>query len=223
MLLKKLNEINYVRIHSVEEKKFSTYGRIVDNYDFKELIDFLNNKTEIPENGNVYYPSILEIEKMNIKNELEIYFYGEMPIQIGYCNGKNSTYNGFEYHKCSEINIAATDLMLVLGHVWDLKENKYNSNHAEVFFVPKGTAVELFQTTLHLSPCRVRDEGFSCGVVLLKGTNTPLSAKKKNEEGENKLLLHKNKWILSHPDRKPLINQGVYPGLLGKNKQLFYK
>ncbi len=61
-----------------------------------------------------------------------------MPIQIGYCNGRNTTYNGFEYHKGSEINIAVTDFMLVLGHTWEIKDNTYRIEDAKVFFCGKG-------------------------------------------------------------------------------------
>ena len=146
-----------------------------------------------------------------------------MPIQIGYCNGRNSTYNGFEYHKGSEINVAVTDFMLVLGHTWLIaKDGTYKVEDATVFFVPKGTAIEMFQTTLHLSPCKVTDEGFKGVVVLPKGTNTPLDKKPEDKTGENKLLLQRNKWVIAHPEREPLIKQGAFPGLIGENKELKY-
>ena len=148
--------------------------------------------------------------------------YGGMDIQIGYCNGRNTTYNGFEYHKGSEINVAATDLMLVLGHTWQIEDNRFYVGNEQVFFVPKGTAIELFQTTLHLSPCRVTDDGFRAVVILPRGTNTPLGEKPKDPTGENRLLLQKNKWVLSHPDREPLMRQGAFPGLIGENKELNY-
>ena len=40
--------------------------------------------------------------------------------------------------------------------------------------------------------------------------------------GEERLLLQRNKWVIAHPDREPLIKQGAYPGLLGENKELYY-
>ncbi len=62
-------------------------------------------------------------------------FYDGPPIQIGYCNGRNSTYNGFEYHKGSEINVAACDFMLVLGHSYDILDStSYDIRNAQVFF-----------------------------------------------------------------------------------------
>lgn len=118
--------------------------------------------------------------------------------------------------------MAVTDFMLVLGHVWEIKDNTYRVEDARVFFVPRGTAIEMYQTTLHLSPCRVCDEGFKGVVILPRGTNTPLESKGEAVEPEGSLLLQKNKWVIAHPEREPLIRQGAHPGLLGENKELKY-
>ena len=221
-MLEHLNRVNNVRILSVFDPLFQAYGSIVKGYDFTPLIDYMEQHTEIPENGNIYVPSIPEMEGLPIFRELQDRMYGGMPIQIGYCNGRNSTYNGFEYHKGSEINIAVTDFMLVLGHTWQIRENRFYVGDEQVFFVPKGTAIEMFQTTLHLSPCKVRDEGFKGIVVLPRGTNTPLENRPEAEDGEDRLLLQKNKWVISHPEREPLMKQGAFPGLIGENKELHY-
>ena len=93
---------------------------------------------------------------------------------------------------------------------------------ARVFFVPKGTAIEMFQTTLHLSPCKVTDEGFKGVVILPRGTNTPLDKKPENASGEDRLLLQRNKWVIAHPEREPLMKQGAFPGLVGENIELHY-
>ena len=221
-MLERLNQVNDVIIRSVEDPEFASYGRIVTGYDFSPLLTYLEEKTEIPEAGNIYVASELGLEAFPVMQALQNSFYGEMPIQIGYCNGRNTTYNGFEFHKGSEINVAATDFMLVLGHTWEIQNNTYRVEDAKVFFVKKGTAIEMYQTTLHLSPCRVTDEGFRDVVVLPRGTNTPLEHKGEAAEAEAGLLLQKNKWVIAHPDREPLIKQGALPGLLGENKELFY-
>lgn len=221
-LLEHLNEVNDVPVTPVTDPSFASYGRIVTGYDFSSIISYMEEKTEIPENGNIYVASVPEMEALPVKDTIQNRFYGEMPIQIGYCNGRNTTYNGFEYHKGSEINVAVTDFMLVLGHVWEIKDNTYRAEDAKVFFVPKGTAIEMYQTTLHLSPCRVTDEGFKGVVVLPKGTNTPLEHKGEALEPEGVLLLQKNKWVIAHPEREPLIRQGAHPGFLGENRELKY-
>lgn len=222
-MLKHLNDVNDVKIYSVFGDEFKSYGNIVNGYDFSQLISYMENETEIPNTeGNVYYPSIDAMEQTAVSKQISAQLYGNLPIQIGYCNGRNTTYNGFEYHKCSEINIAITDFVLVLGHTWQIEDNKFVVGNEKLFFVPKGTAIEMYQTTLHLSPCRVNDKGFKDIVILAKGTNTPLDVKPSNADGENQLLLQKNKWVIAHKDREPLIKQGAYAGLIGENKRVNY-
>lgn len=221
-MINHLNEVNEVKVYSVFDIEFKPYGRIVKGYDFTPLCNYMENNTDIPENGNMYFPSIADMEALPVFSEVQNTLYGGMPIQIGYCNGRNTTYNGFEYHKGSEINIAVTDFMLVLGHTWEIEDNKYYVGNEKVFFVPKGTAIEMYQTTLHLSPCRVCDEGFKDIVILPRGTNTPLETKDKTADTESELLLQRNKWVLAHKDREPLVKQGAHIGLIGENKELKY-
>lgn len=221
-MLEQIREKNKMTIYRVEDKEFQSYGRIVEGYDWQELITYMEEKTSIPESGNQYIPSVPEMEAVEVARSISDSLYGQMPIQIGYCNGKNSTYNGFEYHKGSEINIAVTDFLLVLGHRWDISNKTYHVEDAKVFFVKKGTAIEMYQTTLHLSPCKVGDEGFKDIVILPKGTNTPLETEGSAKEEEDELLLLKNKWVIAHPHREPLIKQGAYPGVIGENIELYY-
>lgn len=222
MTIEHLKQVNDVPIFSVNDLEFASYGRVVNGYDFTQMISYMEERTEIPEAGNCYVPSVPEMEQCDAAKQVQHGLYGEMDIQIGYCNGKNTTYNGFEYHKGSEINVAVTDFMLVLGHTWEIRDNTYRAEDASVFFVEKGTAIEMYQTTLHLSPCRVTDQGFRDIVILPKGTNTPLDYREEALETEAKLLLMKNKWVIAHPDREPLIRQGAWPGVLGENKELNY-
>ncbi len=221
-MLEHLNSVNDVNIISVFDEEFKTYGKVVEGYDFSEMISYMENHTDIPEQGNIYVASVEDMEKLPVASEVQKRIYGDMPIQVGYCNGRNSTYNGFEYHKGSEINVAVTDFMLVLGHTWLIKDNTYRVEDAQVVFVPKGTAIEMYQTTLHLSPCKISDEGFRGVVILPRGTNTPLEEKPENPTGEDRLLLQRNKWVIAHPEREPLMKQGAFPGLIGENKELKY-
>lgn len=232
-ILERLNSVNDVQIYSVFSEEFAQYGKVLQGFDFEPLQKYMEDNTAIPENGNCYVPSVNEMENLPICKKIQDAIYGGMEIQIGYCNGRNSTYNGFEYHKGSEINIAVTDFMLILGHVWQIKKNHFDNKDAKVFFVPKGTAIEMFQTTLHLSPAKVCDEGFKGIVVLPRGTNTPLSDEAKSERDElvkkfgeenceQRLLLQKNKWVISHPEREPLMKQGAFGGIIGENKELKY-
>ncbi len=221
-MLKHLNEVNEMPVLSVLDPAFAPYGRVITGYDFSAVTEYMLSHTEIPENGNIYVASVPEMEEIPVIREIQKTFYGDMPIEAGYCNGRNTTWNGFEYHKGSEINVAVSDFMMILGHTWQIEDNTYRFENTKVFYVPKGTAIEMYQTTLHLSPCRVCDEGFRGVVILPRGTNTPLEEKVPNGDPESRLLLQRNKWVISHPEREPLIRQGAYPGLLGENKELHY-
>ena len=99
-----------MKILSVSDASFGKYGRVVNNVDFSELIEALK-KTEIPE-GVVYEPSVASLEETSAMKALSQVTYGEMPIQIGYCNGHNSMLNALEYHRDSEINVAARDKLI---------------------------------------------------------------------------------------------------------------
>lgn len=221
-MLERLQKVNDVKIYSVFDTDFAPYGKVLTDFDFAAAATYMEERTSIPDSGNVYIPGDPKLEALPVFTRLERTVYGEMPIQVGYCNGRNTTYNGFEYHKGSEVNIAVTDFMLVLGHTWQMRDNRFYVGGERVFYVPRGTAIEMYQTTLHLSPCRCCDQGFKDIVVLPTGTNTPLAHKPNGTHGENRLLLQKNKWVIAHKDRAPLINQGAFPGLIGENKELNY-
>ena len=218
---KRLKTLNsHVAFYHIEDCQFNTYGKIINHYDFKELQDYME-QTGIPEDGNVYVASVSEMENTKIKKEIQFAFYGGIPIEIGYCNGPNSTLNGLEYHKSSEINIAMTDLVLLLGKIQDIHHNGYDSKNVEAFFVPKGTAIELYATTLHFGPCKVNEEGFKDIVILPDGTNDPLEQTIEKRTEEDELLFMKNKWLLVHPEREVLVNRGAYPGIIGENIRIF--
>lgn len=225
-LLARLNAVNDVQVTAVTDPAFAPYGRVLGGYDFAEAIAWMEAETQIPEDGNVYVASVPGLEALPVAGELERGLYGGMPIQLGYCNGRNTTINGFEYHKGSEVNVAVTDVMLFLGHTWEIRENSYRVEDARVFFAPRGTAFEMYQTTLHLSPCRTTDAGFKAIVVLPRGTNTPLDQRPVAPAGEGdpeaELLLQRNKWVIAHAEREPLVRQGAHVGLIGPNKELRY-
>ena len=211
--LRKLNP--HLNIQEVSEQSFREYGKIISGYDFSEMLDYMERETSIPEGGNIYKASVPELEAFAVFERLAKGFYGEMPIQAGYCNGPNSTLNGLEYHIGSEINVAATDFVLLLGRLQDVVDGQYPAEKAEAFFVPKGMALQFYETTLHFAPCKTNVEGFRCIVILPRGTNEPLENDKKTYG--DKFLFARNKWLLAHPERKPLMEKGAWPGITGSN------
>ena len=172
--------------------------------------------------GVAYEPTVPVLEATETKEALSTVCYGEMPIQIGYCNGHNELLNGLEYHRSSEINVAATDAILMLGLQSDMEEDfTYDTSKVEAFLVPKGTAVEIYATTLHYAPCGVEGAGFQVAVILPRGTNYPLQKnhKKVSSQGtapdEDALLTAVNKWLIGHPEGG--MEEGTFLGLKGKN------
>lgn len=202
-----------MEIKKITDPAFNKYGKIVEDIDFSNLIKVLK-KTPTPENV-VYEPSVPELEATPEFHDLQTKTYGELPIQIGYCNGKNHFLNALEYHRASEINIGGTDAVLILGEQKDIsKDFTYDTSLAEAFLLPKGFAVELYATSLHYAPCSVGDDVFQVAIVLPKYTNLPLN-KEHQGGGEDKLLTAKNKWLIGHPEGG--LAEGTYLGLVGKN------
>ena len=200
----------------VTDVKFKKYGRVVKDVDFKELIEEMK-KTPCPEDV-VYVASVPELEALPVFYELVERTYGEMPVQIGYCNGKNKLLNALEYHRSSEIDVAVSDLVLMLGKRADITEDfQYDSANVEAFLVPAGTAVEVFADTLHYAPCNIEESGFRMVVILPKGTNLDLMKKHENATDEEKLLFGTNKWVSAHPDAKI---EGAFNGIIGENLKL---
>ena len=211
-----------MEIKKVTDAAFKKYGRVISHVDVAELVATLK-EPPIPADV-VYEPSVESLEKLPVKEELSSVIYGEMPIQIGYCNGHNKKLNALEYHRDSEINIAAEDAVLMLGSLQDVEADfTYDTSKVEAFLVPAGTAVEIYATTLHYAPCHVEDGGFQVAVVLPKGTNYELkTAHAKVENGkapnEDALLAAVNKWLIGHAEGG--LPEGSFLGLKGENLSL---
>lgn len=211
----------HLNFYHITDRQFRDFGKIIEKYDFEDLITQMKN-TDIPDEGNIYVASDSELEGTECKEIIETSFYGNMPVQIGYCNGRNSNLNGLEYHKGSEINIAITDFVLLLGRVQEIDNNCYNVRDVSAFFIPEGTVIELYGTTLHFAPCKVTDGGFKAVVILPKGTNQPLDKEFEKCTAEDQLLFMTNKWLIAHPERAVLVNKGAFPGIKGENIEVYY-
>lgn len=199
-------------INKVTDKGFRKYGRIISSIDFTELVKAME-ETPLPKDV-IYVPSDEKLESLPVYHEFQNIVYGELPIQIGYCNGNNNKLNAVEYHRSSEINVAATDMILLLGMQQDIKDDfTYETSNIEAFYVPKGTAVEMYATTLHYAPCNAEVSGFKAVVVLPKDTNLPLTTK--HADGEDKLLAARNKWLIGHKEGG--LSEDSFIGLIGEN------
>lgn len=209
-----------MKIQSVFDAAFAPYGKVIKGIDTKELAAAME-KTPCPDGGTVYVASDPALEALPVFIELSEQVYGGMPIEIGYCNGDNHVMNCLEYHRDSEINLACTDLILLLGKEGDIDFEKYlyDTAKVEAFLAPKGTLIEVYGTTLHYAPINAGGK-FRCVVVLPRGTNTELKFKP-NPAGESRLLTATNKWLLPHPD-SPEAKGGAVVALTGENHVVNY-
>ena len=200
-----------MKIQNVADASFRKYGKVLEGYDFSALLKEMKH-TPVPDDV-VYVPSVEELEALDVAKVLQNKGFGGIPIEIGYCNGHNEKLNGLEYHRSSEINIAVTDMILLLGKQQDIEsDDTYDTAKVKAFFVPAGTVIEVYATTLHYAPCGVDKKGFRCVVVLPKGTNYPIE--QPHLLKEVKLLAASNKWLLAHEEAKIA---GAFNGLKGEN------
>ena len=201
----------------VRGPEFKAYGRVIEGYDVSGLMKAMES-TPLPD-GVVYVASVPELEALSAAKELADGIYGQMKIQVGYCNGHNRKLNALEYHRDSEVNLAVKDLILLLGKQQDISEDfTYDTSKVKAFLVPAGTLIEVYATTLHYAPCEAGDEGFRCVVVLPQGTNMELDHRPVDRCGEEKLLAARNKWLIGHEEGG--LDEGAWIGLTGENISL---
>ena len=209
-----------MKVKQVTDTSFRKYGKILTGIDFSEIYNVLE-EMDYPEDVE-YAASFGPLEEPEFRQKLSNTLYGELSVEIGYCSGHNKMLNALEYHRSSEANVAVTDIILLLGQQSDITEDfTYDTAQLEAFFIPAGTAVELYATTLHYVAIGTKenDYAFKMGVVLPFGTNFPLGVTlgaeaEKEKLPEEKLLFAKNKWLIAHEEGG---EEGAFIGLTGKN------
>lgn len=207
-----------MKIYDVTDKEFSEYGRVLRDYDFSELLNEMKNLPN-PEDSTIYVMSDEKLENLKICETFKNSEFGGIDIQIGYCNGRNTRLNCLEYHKTSELNVFLFDAYLILGKESRIKEYKFNTADCKIFFVPAGTGVEIFATTLHYAPChKSAKDGFIVAVVLPRGTNGPKPEFERRTK-EDEYLTCNNKWLLAHKESAEAEN-GAKVALEGENIDL---
>lgn len=207
-LRKKNPHLPLIEVFSSE---FSDYGRVL-KMDCAEISEEAS-EIPIPETGSVYLPSEERFERLPIASRIRDAVFGTLDTQVGYCYGYNDRLNATEWHASVEFNVAVTDLVLILGRRQEIDGNgMIHSARMKVFFLPVGTAVEIYATTLHFCPCQTGKSGFGCVVGLPTGTNLTL-----DEPSADPLLFRRNKWLLAHEDNAKSIARGAVAGITGGN------
>ena len=206
-------------VYSVKDEEFKAYGRVYCGLD-AEVQQLLHALAETPlPDGTAYVAQEPLLENLPAKEAISVSCYGGMPVQLGWCNGRNTKLNCLEYHRDSEFNLGTEDFILLLARMEEIQDGKLDTARVKAFRVPAGTLVEVYATTLHYAPCQVDPyKGFRVMVALPRGTNL-------NKPdgviagGDSAQLWACNKWLLAHPQSAEAA-QGAYQGLTGTNIDL---
>ncbi len=206
-----------MKIYNVTDPEFVNYGRIIEGYDAEiaQIEETLRTKTPIPE-GTDYVAEEKALQVLPAAAKISDSLFGGSPMQFGWCNGHNTKLNCLEYHRSSEINLGATDFILLLAKREEIADHKIDSSKVKAFFCPKGTMIEVYATALHYAPCQAHaDSGFQVLVGLPKGTNVGMPRFTPGNS-EDKLLTATNKWLLAHSESSEAKN-GAWVGITGEN------
>jgi len=201
-----------MEIIDVHDSRFLKFGKVLPG-NFKKILALLRD-TPMPEHGTIYVGSDTRLEESDILSAFSKDYYGEMPVQIGYCNGHNQKLNCLEYHKGNEINMANEDFVLLLASFFDIENGKLDTSKVVAFRVPAGVAVEIYATSLHYAPCGIHGSGFKTLAVLPRNTNEEIPL-----NPDDPLLWARNKWLLAHPESNEA-KTGAYIGLMGENIEI---
>lgn len=195
---KKLDGEEVAKYKEVTDVEFERYGKVITDIDTPKLLSLIEKTPLIP--GTDYKASVDYLEDPSVMPVLKNQVFGGLNIQFGYCNGDNKGLNCLEYHRNSELNIAATDAVLMVAPMTAVHDGIIDTNDVETFIVRKGQAVMFYETTLHYAPCVAPGyDHFKVGVVLPKDTNTD-RPEGVSRDGESGCLTHNNKWLYAHKD-----------------------
>ncbi len=222
-LLRKLEQANpALDLQSVNDDEFSFYGRLLTMYDAGEMLARASASLPDLPDAVVYEPSVAALEAPSMLNtRIAQQIFGGLPVQVGWCYGRNVRMGALEFHKSSEVLVCLTDVILLVGIIDDIvisdtdPEICYDTSEVQAFLAPVGAVIEFHPWCLHFAPVHARaGDGFATLVYLPKGTNEPLPFAPE-PTGESQLLFGVNKWLIAHADAQELIDEGAYVGILG--------
>ena len=203
-----------MEILSVFSPEFRAYGRVVEGYPVKGLLDALA-QTPLTD-GVVYVPREPLLHAAPEAQAIGEALYGGMPFQLGWCNGHNTKLNCLEFHRDSEFNLGTEDFILLLGLQVDIADGRLDTATVKAFRCPAGVLIEVYATSLHYAPCHTDPaKGFRVMVALPENTNTDY----RPEGGANvmdRMLWARNKWLLAHAESAEAA-QGAVVALDGVN------
>lgn len=208
MNINKIEQLNkHRKIYDTSSKEFQKYGSVLP-YSAQEIIDNFKEGYNYPAK---YCPNDENLFSFPLIQTIETEVYGELQIQVGMVSGRNDSLTGIEYHIGSEVNIALTDCILLLGEPKNLQEETIDGEELVSIYVKKGEIIEIYSKVLHYTPIEVDTCGMAMLVILLEGTNTDLEYYHRGNA-----LIKKNKWYVTHKSQKKKIELGYKVALLGE-------
>lgn len=88
----------------------------------------------------MYEPSDPELEALPEASWIQQNLFGRIPIQIGYTNGHCKKMNALEYHKSSEFNASAKDVIMFLALRQEANEDfTVDTQQVKAFLLPRGS------------------------------------------------------------------------------------
>ena len=205
-----------MKFYSVFDPEFKPYGQVVKGLD-DTVQEILTALAATPCTDHVeYVPYDDCLQTLPAKDVVSDHCFGGMPVQMGWCNGHNTTLNCLEYHRDSEFNLGTEDFVLLLARQEEIEDGILDTAKVKAFKVPAGVLVEVYATTLHYAPCHAdATKGFRVLVALPWLTNTD-RPDITNKTPEDEIMTARNKWLLAHPESSEA-KGGAKVGLKGEN------
>ena len=204
-------------IYSVNDPAFVPYGRVVTGLEdvVAQILPVLA-QVPVPE-GTGYVTTEPLLQNLPAADVIRDHCFGGMPVELGWCCGRNRGLNCLEYHRDSEFNLGTEEFILLLAKQDEIVDGCLDTAKVKAFLVPAGTMVEVYATTLHYAPCCTDNtDRFQVLVALPWGTNTDMPQDFDVKTPEDSLLWARNKWLLAHAESDEAA-QGACVRLTGPN------
>ena len=220
--MRKLNELNPdIDMLPIEDTSFLRYGRVHHDLPVDILLASLDGR---PGSRAGVLRSVNDrsdacpAELLPTLREV----FGCVELQVESVQGRNARLDALEYHKCVEVVVAGTNMVVLMGLVCDIAwpAGTFDVSRTRAFFVPRGTVYEVFPWCLHSTPVHVREaEGFRCLVIQPRGAHAPIDFTP-DPGGEGKLMRGRNTWLISYVGEPGAPGAWTHRGLKGRAIEL---
>ncbi len=86
-----------LQLYSIHDPEFAEYGRVITGLPAAELIAAAQ-EIPAPADGSKYEATVPALEATPFAQPMQAQLFGELPAQVGYCWGHNTTMNAMEWH-----------------------------------------------------------------------------------------------------------------------------